>query len=326
MYSYSDIKHVHLEISTRCNAACPGCPRNLCGVDIVEGYPLHSMTLSEAQRIFSPEFLQQLDALEINGNLGDFVTASDGLAIVRYFREHNTKLKITISTNASARPTIWRELAKLNVEIVFCIDGLENTHEKYRRQTRWQTVIDHAQSFISSGGIAIWKMILFDHNRDEVEQCKKLSQDMGFKQFRLVDHGRDAFPVFDQNKNYLYSIGQHTQPIEFKELHDRYLDSTTNGYISPVETTNIRCQVQKGQSIYITATGEIYPCCWLGFYPRTMWHMGNTQVSPLLPTNNNANQIGIQSAMQWFDRVKDTWAQDPLVQCKLNCGTMIDNQ
>ena len=326
MYSYSDIRHVHLEISTRCNAACPGCPRNLCGVNVIEGYPLHDMTLAEAQRIFVPEFLQQLDAITINGNLGDFVTAQDGVDIVQYFREQNSKLKIEISTNAGARPDIWIKLAKLKVKVFFCIDGLASTHELYRRQTNWQTVIDHARSFISAGGCAIWKMIAFDHNQHEIEQCKKLSQELGFDQFVLTDHGRSDFPVFDHKKTYLYSIGQPTHSIEFKELYNQYLDSTTNGYIEPIKTSDIQCQVSKKKSIYITATGEVYPCCWLGFYPRTMWATGNSQVIPLLPVaGNNANQIGIESAMQWFGQVEKSWTSEPLAQCKINCGVKLDN-
>lgn len=326
MYSYSDIRHVHLEISTRCNAACPGCPRNLCGVDIVTGYPLHSMTLEEAQRIFSSEFLQQLEEININGNLGDFVTAHDGVDIVRYFRDQNSKLKISISTNGSARPMIWTELAKMNVNVVFCIDGLANTHEIYRRQTDWQTVIDNAQSFISAGGCATWKMILFDHNQHEIEQCRTLSQDLGFNHFIVVDHGRNNFPVFDQKKTYLYNIGQPTHSTNFKELYNHYLDSTSNGYVPIIKTSDIQCQASKKKSIYITATGEVYPCCWLGFYPRTMWAIGNSQIIPLLPENNNANQTGIESAMQWVDQVKESWASNPLFQCKINCGVKLDNQ
>jgi len=326
MYRISDIREVHLEISTRCNAACPGCPRNLCGVDIVEGYPLHDMSLSEAKQIFSPAFLKQLEFLTINGNLGDFVTARDGLKIVQYFREQNSQLKIKISTNAGAQPRVWPELAKLNVEVLFCIDGLPTTHELYRRQTNWQTVINHAKSFISNGGNAVWKMVVFDHNQHEVEQCKAMSQQLGFKQFLLVDQGRDAFPVFDQKKNFLYSIGEHTRPTNFNELYNRYLGSTTNGYIEPVDADFIGCKVQKKKSIYVTATGEIYPCCWLGFYPRTMWHMGNSQIVPMLPNNNNANQIGIESAMQWFDKISDAWTHQPPVQCKINCGIKTDSQ
>jgi MoaA/NifB/PqqE/SkfB family radical SAM enzyme len=326
MYSYSDIRHVHLEISTRCNAACPGCPRNLCGVDVVTGYPLHDMTLEEAQHIFTSKFLQQLEAIDINGNLGDFVTARDGVDIVRYFREQNKKLKILISTNGGARPTIWKELAKLDVQVVFCIDGLADTHKLYRKQTKWQTVIDHAQSFIKAGGRATWKMILFDHNQHEIEQCRILSKDLGFDQFTVADHGRDAFPVFDQKKKYQYSIGQHTQPIDFNELYDRYIDSTTNGYVEPVKSDNIQCQAQGKKSMYVTATGEVYPCCWLGFYPRTMWAMGNSQIIPMLPKNNNANQLDIESTIQWFDQVKNSWKTNSLVQCSINCGTTSGNQ
>jgi MoaA/NifB/PqqE/SkfB family radical SAM enzyme len=284
------------------------------------------MTSAEAQHIFSSEFLQQLEAIDINGNLGDFVTAQDGLEIVRYFREQNSNLKIRISTNASARPTIWKELAQLNVEVLFCIDGLANTHELYRRQTNWQTVIDHAQSFISAGGCATWKMIMFDHNQHEVEQCRILSQQLGFKHFVLVDHGRNKFPVFDQKKTYLYSIGQITHPNEFTELYNQYLDGIINGYIEPVEIDEVQCQVSKKKSVYITATGEIYPCCWLGFYPRTMWQMGNNQIIPLLPSNNNANHIGVESAIQWFSQVKNSWKSNPLVQCKINCGIKTDNR
>ena len=77
MLSYDNIRQVHLEISTRCNAACPGCPRNLCGVDILDDYPLLDMKLEQAQKIFPRDFLTQLDRILINGNYGDFVTARD---------------------------------------------------------------------------------------------------------------------------------------------------------------------------------------------------------------------------------------------------------
>jgi sulfatase maturation enzyme AslB (radical SAM superfamily) len=283
------------------------------------------MSLDDAQRIFHPSFLQQLDIININGNLGDFVTAQDGLAIVQYFRKQNSKLKIIISTNAGARPDIWPELAKLKVQVLFCIDGLKQTHELYRVQTNWDTVIKNAQTFIGHGGNAIWKMILFDHNQHEVESCKQLSQQLGFSQFQLIDHGRNAFPVFDQKKNFLHNIGQHTQPTDFNKLYNRYLDSTTNGYIEPVEVDSIDCKVKNKKSIYVTATGEIYPCCWLGFYPRTMFHMGNSQIVPMLSENNNAIQVGMESAMQWVDKVSNSWNYQPLVQCKINCGVRTDN-
>lgn len=51
MLSYEDIKSVHLEISTRCNASCPLCPRNVFGYDMELGYPVHDMSLTEVKKI-----------------------------------------------------------------------------------------------------------------------------------------------------------------------------------------------------------------------------------------------------------------------------------
>ena len=128
MINYKNIRSVHLEISTRCNAACPDCPRNFRGVNILDSYPLCDMRLDQFQKIFPVDFLQQLSSIHINGNHGDFVTAQDGLEIVEYIRQASSKIHIRISTNASAKPNIWARLGELNTTIQFRIDGLEDTH------------------------------------------------------------------------------------------------------------------------------------------------------------------------------------------------------
>ena len=320
MYSYSDIRYVHLEMSTRCNAACPGCPRNLCGVDILEDYPLHSMTLSEAKTIFAPDFLKQLHVILINGNLGDFVLAKDGMDIIRYFREQNPKLDIRLNTNASARPDIWADLAKLKVTTFFCLDGLKGTHELYRLQTSWDLVIKNAKSFIEAGGVAYWKMISFDHNQHEIEECRALSKELGFKDFQLVDHGRDHFPVFNQKKEFLHTVGNKTEVVDFTTVYNKFPKDNNND-VYDITPKKINCKVKTIKSVYITATGEVYPCCWLGFYPREKVHYGNSQIVPLLPENNNANVVGIEQAIAWFNLVEQSWSSDQLYICNNVCGT-----
>jgi MoaA/NifB/PqqE/SkfB family radical SAM enzyme len=321
MYQYSDIRYVHLEISTRCNAACPGCPRNLCGVDVIDDYPLHDMTLPEAEQIFTPQFLQQINRMHINGNLGDFVTARDGLAIVRYFRQHNKDLIIDISTNAGIRSDMWVELAQLNVIVRFCLDGLEGIHELYRQQTQWSTVIENAQKFIAAGGHAIWKMIRFDHNQNQEAECGQLSKQLGFKQFEFVDHGRNAFPVFDQKGRFRHHIGSHDQPVAFERILWTHYDGMSGARSLPVESKKIDCKTVKDRSVYISATGEVYPCCWLGFYPRTMYHLGNDRIAEMLPASNNALEVGIEQAIEWFDQVQASWSGNQLTQCNSECGS-----
>ena len=128
MINYNQIQGVHLEISSRCNAVCPDCPRNFRGVDVIDNYPVCDLRLDQIKKIFSVEFLQQLNNILINSNYGDFVTARDALRIVEYFYQINPNLLIEVSTNGSAQPKIWTELGKTPVRIGFRIDGLKDTN------------------------------------------------------------------------------------------------------------------------------------------------------------------------------------------------------
>lgn len=340
MIDYSTIQQVHLEISTRCNASCPLCPRNLSGYDTELGYPLHDMSLTEAQKIFPVDFLRQLKKILINGNFGDFVTAKDGLDIVKYFSESNPNLQIEISSNASAKPAIWAQLGAIpNVTVGFAIDGLEDTHGKYRRNTNWHMVIDNAKRFIAAGGTAIWRMIKFDHNYHQVDICKQMSKELGFAKFDLLDDGRDAGPVYDRYGNYLYKLGNDAN---FTDVQYPLNVVTWSKWTAPGSTPEARlkeyptipikeevsCRSKNYKEIYITATGEVYPCCWLGFYPKLdykqPWQQDNMFVKDMAQ-NNNALDVGIAAAVEWFNGVEDSWnkkayADGRLFKCDQYCG------
>jgi MoaA/NifB/PqqE/SkfB family radical SAM enzyme len=327
MIKYNEIQKVHLEISTRCNAACPLCPRNLHGVEIIEDYPLCDMSLPEVKQIFSVAFLQQLNQFLINGNLGDFVTARDGLAIVQYLRESAPDLEIIISTNASAKPNIWATLAQLKVIIQFDLDGLADTHSLYRQYTDWDLVINNARQFINAGGYAIWKMIKFDHNQHQIEDCRNLANEYGFAEFDVVDQGRDSGPVFNRNNEYTHTIGTTDMPLNFVDLNNRFKtfrDDTWsyNEYI-PVPKA-VECGAKRDGSIYVAANGEVYPCCFTGFYPKQMRKHGNAQLSTLVG-ENNALEYGLEHSIEWFNVFPTGWAQSTyesgsIAVCNLACG------
>jgi hypothetical protein len=82
---FNEIRDVHLEISSLCNASCAWCPRNFWGYPYNGGYPELNLTLDHAKTIFSPDFLQQLTSIRINGNFGDIVMNPQGADIVDYF-------------------------------------------------------------------------------------------------------------------------------------------------------------------------------------------------------------------------------------------------
>jgi len=328
MIEYKDIRSVHLEISTRCNAACPECPRNFRGVDIIDTYPVTDMSLEQAKTIFTPSFLQQLDNILINGNYGDFITARDGLAIVEYFKETNPKLRIEISTNASGRPNWWTRLGELGVTVDFRIDGLEDTHHLYRQYTDFNLIIDNAKKFMAAGGHAVWTWIPFEHNRYQQERAKELSKQLGFERFMIQDAGRDTGPVFDRDRNLTHIIGNYNDSTDFDELYSKYAYYVNNSENLLKETPaapGINCYAKNVNEIYITATGEVYPCCWLGFYPRNdTGNPSNSQLREILE-NNSAVEVGIESAINWFGKVEQSWKIDSVAEgriygCNENCG------
>lgn len=315
MYNYKDIQILHLEISSECNAECPLCPRNFHGYPMNNGYTEHSMTLNEAQKIFKPEFLSQLKEILINGNFGDIVMCPEAVDIIRYFRQHNSQAKISISTNAGARNAqFWRSLAELNCVIHFCIDGLEDTHSIYRRNTVYSTVIKNAQTYIAAGGKeAIWKFIVFDHNQHQIEQARDLSEQLGFHGFTEINGGRTQGPVFNREKELVYYLGAVNGPTDFTSVLKQFDGPKTLANVMPPTGREINCRVKKEKSVYVTSIGEVYPCCWLGFSPKTYggkthFVIVNRQLIPLIH-ENSALEYGLEHAIIWFNRVSDTWTK-----------------
>lgn len=333
MIAYQDIRDVHLEISSLCNASCPWCPRNFWGYPYNGGYPETNMTLAQAQHIFQPDFLRQLTSIRINGNFGDIVMNPQGADIVEYFLQTNHKLFISISTNGGARNRhFWTRLAHPGVVIEFCLDGMKDTHHLYRQNTVWSTVIRNAKTVIQAGGRAVWKMIRFDHNQHQIDQCQRLSQDLGFEKFQLVDEGRHTAPVFDHKGHLVHVMGNYTGDLDFQSLlHKKISDTVVLEDITTLKNPacSVRCETKINKTIYISATGDVSPCCWTGFYPRTYGHgqyhqAANAQLVPLI-NKNNALQYPLQECIAWFNGIEKAWKiadynQGRLVICDDNCG------
>ena len=88
-YSVNEIRLLHLELSSDCNAECPLCVRNLFGYPLNRGYEVHSMTLAEVEQMFAPEFVGQLTEILVNGNFGDIVMTS--FFIFNFFKFTNLR-------------------------------------------------------------------------------------------------------------------------------------------------------------------------------------------------------------------------------------------
>ena len=320
-----------MEFSSQCNARCPLCPRNLFGYPFNMGYVETNLTLELIKKSFSPQFISQIQEILVNGNFGDFTSNLESLEILQYFKSCNDNMKIVISTNGSARNAqFWSELGKFsNTEIHFCLDGLQDTHHLYRQDTDFNKILNNAKAYMDGGGCAIWKMIKFDHNTHQIEECRELAKNLGFNKFELVDHGRNTGPVFNRDGTLSHILGGwHYGTVIEDIIADRNNQSKEYDIKPHAIGTIHSCITQNEKSIYISAEGKVYPCCFFGFSPETYdkgWNgKMNRQIKPLLD-KNSLHDYDLETCIAWFGKVESAWTKNSyddgaLMTCDIMCG------
>jgi|GEM_PF-662177 MoaA/NifB/PqqE/SkfB family radical SAM enzyme len=184
-----EIRQLHLELTNRCNAACPQCDRNVLGGDSNPRLHLNSLSLEDIRRIFSPSFCRQLEEITFSGVHGDPMVAPEVAEILKYFRQSGAGV-LEVHTNGGMRsPSWWEKIAKVlsspQDSVTFGIDGLGETHALYRRNTQWEKVTKNMRAFIQAGGRARWSFLVFKHNEHQVEEAKRLAKEWGCISFRV---------------------------------------------------------------------------------------------------------------------------------------------
>lgn len=314
MYKLEDIRDIHLELTNKCQARCPMCPRRVNGGIVNPLMSLNEITLEQFKEWFSISFIKQLDSLFMCGNLGDPIIAQDCLEIFQYIRESNEKIRLSMHTNGSARTRrFWEQLAEFKVRVTFGIDGLEDTHHIYRVDTDFNKILENANTFIKCGGEAEWHMLAFQHNEHQIDNCRQIANNLGFKKFTVKHTSRfkdGKFNVLDETGktvNILY-------PTEISKSH------TAN--VINITPSEINCKAQKYKQMYVSANGIVSPCCWLDF----SWQLPNQDnrvdymdIVGLFPalTTNTLEEI---FNAEYFKKIEDAWAVKPLIECSKQCG------
>ena len=210
------------------------------------------------------EKMKKLKKVTFCGNFGDPLMHPDLNEVINFFQNQ----QIAISTNASLRnKEWWSELGeKENVSVTFCIDGIGKTHELYRRNTSYDKIIENAKAFIDAGGTADWQFIVFRHNEHQLNEAKKLSEEMGFKEIKIMYSDRfdtdNKWKVYDNNE-YLYDLEKSSHQTSLRESlnapdGEKYWKSLNKNKGA------ISCVWSEEKKLYIHSDGTVYPCCLLG--------------------------------------------------------------
>ena len=239
----SNINEIHIEPTRMCNAQCPQCARNILGEGLNPNIRLGSLPLQWYENNLTIDNISKIKKILFCGNLGDPCASPNLIDAIKYIKSINENIIIGIHTNGSLKTKEWfKKLGNIlqgtNDYTVFSIDGLEDNNHVYRRNTSWKKIMQNAESYISTGASAHWDMLIFDHNKHQINECKELATKMGFKWFRSKQTDRwDTFPLMD-----------NLMPAEPPSNVD-YSKSI------PI------CEKDRDKSIYIDHTGKLWPCC-----------------------------------------------------------------
>ncbi len=282
---WNNVTRLELEISSLCNAACPQCARHPTASDFIN--PILSdkiqWTIDQVQQYLPKEDLVNIQSYLFNGNFGDFIANIQALEVINYFHDCSKNASFHINTNGSARTVQWwKDLAKIsNLKISFAIDGLRDTHHLYRRNTSFDQIIKNAKAFIDAGGKAEWVMTVFDHNEHQVDECRTLSEQLGFFNFyprysyrgiSLVSNkGIPLYMISQSKKLGLPNVMRTPMTIEkiLKQEKDLLEKNQQNKPINTKKyiplTSLSECESFTNNSIFITADWFVVPCCYMGY-------------------------------------------------------------
>lgn len=321
---------IQVENSSICNAACPQCVREIIPQD--KSWLKETYLETDFFNLIPDHVYRESKIFFFCGNIGDPCAAPNFLEVCRLIRSKNPNFTIKISTNGGLRsPDFWRALAEIlgdKSEVVFAIDGLEDTNHIYRVNVRWSNIMANVEAFVAAGGRPHWQYITFKHNQHQVEQARELCYKLGFIKFIVKPSHRFALDE-------VMGINRSVEPPDKEELTHTVMlhksPKTMQGIMKDSDNRDIDCYVLKNQSAYIDHAGRIFPCCFLaaGIYVRQnltiddgwdrLWQQHKDQLDL---RKNSWEQI---VTGDFFRDIHDSWdknyANGRLFTCATTCGS-----
>ena len=285
-----NIERVELEISSDCNAACPGCARTQ-NLDLIQP---KNLTIEQIKTWFPDHRHIENKIFKLCGVLGDPIVNPDCMEITKWLLEHGGR--VHYSTNGGRNSAEWwYELGQLSgshdkdqLKVHFCVDGIETNHI-YRVNTMYN-IIDRNMKAYSDGGHstggraeASWIYIIFDHNEHEVEAAKIRAEELDFRfatrtgmrntfhdwvaKIKKKDHEKKKV-VTEEKVITTTGAKAHSKIEQVKEL-DQFIQTYQEEPKSVDENKirevvdSISCKFYHDKEIFVSANSTLWPCCFL---------------------------------------------------------------
>ena len=283
--SSNSLTQLLIEPTGFCNAKCPHCPRYTDDGFLHDYIPEEHLTIDAFKHGLTPELLINLQTVEFAGATGDPMMNPWIEDLINFF---DFVPLVTVDTNGSLRnKNWWQELAKFsNLQVIWSIDGLEDTNHLYRVGTDYNKIMENASAFISAGGNAVWKCIVFKHNEHQIDEITKVSKLLGFSSVKFLR----AYDYRFQNlTNWPVMVeGKVIHEIAPSSLSQAKINSKSETFIAKKNISNysrkqldILCPWAKNNQAYINVLGQLMPCCMMT-HETTNNYFGTTAFKELV--------------------------------------------
>ena len=257
----SDIKEIELELTGTCNLQCPLCTRN---------YTHANHQLIPNQRPLE-DIIKQLDSfsglnhVNIAGTVSEPTLYKDILPLMEYLTKRD--LSIDFYSNASIKnEALWKTLGTLFTKekqrVIFTICGsTQELHEKYRKGSKLQTVLDNANYFKQTNkSKSDWmQYIIFEYN--ETDSKSKETKDI-LDQFSYIQ----VVGSEGQRRENAYNkeFSKDIQPAQDRKLKIDTIfkrgRDIINNRLQPDFKYELKCKSFQQRRVYIDQFGKVYAC------------------------------------------------------------------
>lgn len=343
---WTDVSIIDIELTTKCNAACPQCARNYYGGKTWPSLPLVDLDFDVIKKSLGPVIknFAPSDSIKLCGTYGDPCLYPKFLELVEWILELS-KCKIIINTNGSLRTVAWwSKLGNMlgnRGHVFFGLDGLEDTHSLHRIGTNFNKIIKNLKAFNQAGGKSTWSFLIFKHNQHQINEAELLSKECGCEHFAIKSTSRfvnkqheliNFTEVYNRKGYPIFKIYPTDHQDHVNQGYSTYQSIINNygTYKNYLDTVEISCQSKVFKTVSITAEGYVLPCGFLvdRFYGHEAEnHSDREKLFNLINSNGGFDSIDIHKtdfhsiiSGSVFAAIENSWTSDRLGRCAHQCG------
>jgi MoaA/NifB/PqqE/SkfB family radical SAM enzyme len=327
------LRAIQFDLTSYCNAKCASCVRNIYGDKTRPGLPLNHFDIDLWKRLWSEDLRGYvLNEVHLNGNWGDAGMHPKLPELMRIASSHHPEVTLFMHTNGGTHnEAYWGDLAESlrwfkNHQVIFAIDGMEDTHSIYRRSTSLDKIKSNLKAFSSNKGNAAVKMTLFDHNMHQIEDVKELARSLGACYFdtrhsytneAYVKSDTEEYHVTAHKAQEVSNVSEILNPGPDSKLRDeqlyRFLLARQE---RETEMPKSKCPWYNIGRIQLDPWHNVWPCC-----HTSLFTYSPTDQFPKLSYEENWNSLNNNTLEEvlkhvWFYKhLKESMDTNPYGVC-----------